>query len=1166
MYTVLYIDDEEALLELGKEFLETDGEFTVEISGSADDALHRLSDRRFDCIISDYQMPEKDGITFLKEVRQGFGDIPFILFTGRGREEVVIDAINNGADFYIQKGGEPSAQFAELAHKIRQAVGRKRAESSRILAEHNLKQSEEKYRNILERLQDAYFRTDENGIIIMVNPATVRMYGYGSMEEMIGQPASAFYTGGPEERSEMLRQLKEASGIVNFFGRGRRKDGTTFATSMNVQFIRDEKGQVRGTEATIRDVSERQKAEDELRAAYEQITASEEELRNNLDEIVRAQAEKERVEQNFRSLVKNAPDAIYIQVNNRFVYLNRAAVRLFGAASADDLLGKNPWDRIHPSFHEIVKNRVRSVTIDHAVPETLDEVFLKLDGTPVDVAVTGVPYVYEGREGVLVTLHDISDRKRDERDLRAAYEKIAASEEVLRSHLEEMADAQAALAKSEKNFRYVVENAPDAIFTEVDDRFLFLNKAAARMFGAESPGQLVGTSVYDRIHPSFHAEVRDRVLRLTVDKVPVRNLDEVYVRLDGTTVDVEVTAVPYQSEGRPGALVMLRDITERKRAEEALFESRQMLQTVLDNIPQRVFWKDRNLTFLGCNLPLARDVGFSDPAGIVGKTDYDHASHSLAERFRADDRQVMESGVPRITYEESQIRPDGSTAWLLTSKVPLRNRNGDIIGILGTYEDITEKKNREEALRESEEKYRTLVEKANEAITIIQDGRIVFANPMMADLVGIPADTLIGKEYINTVWPDDRDLLLDRHRRRMAGEQVPDTYDFRMIGPDGTVRWIHLTVALIQWHGRHATLNMMSDITERKRAEEQVKNSEIKFSTIFRTNPVALTLVSAPDGIFIDVNDAFLRNTGYSRGEVIGKKPRDLSLFIDPAEMKRFSDQLREYGHVQGMEIRVRRKDKTANICRFFSRIILLDNTPHILSVVEDITDKHRAEEMIRQVNKRLSLLSGITRHDIRNQLMMLDGHVALLKKKISAPDTAGHISRIEAASSRIAGMIQFTKEYEMIGVHAPAWKDIRGLADAAGRDAAHGNVRIQNDLPAGTEVFADPLITKVFFNLIDNAQRHGEKVSTIRFSLSDQDGKAVIVCEDDGCGISNDDKKKIFDRGFGKNTGYGLALSREILEITGITIQETGTPGMGARFEILVPAGDIRNTGTTPE
>ncbi|MDP3563951.1 MAG: response regulator, partial [Methanoregula sp.] len=153
MISVLYVDDEPALLDIGKAFLEKSGSITVECSPSSADAQDRLKKHRYDAIVSDYQMPVTNGIEFLKYIRTNYGDLPFILFTGRGREEVVIEALNLGADYYLQKGGSPAPQFAELEHKIRQAVHQKQSDQ-------RINESEERYRTLFENASDAIFLMD----------------------------------------------------------------------------------------------------------------------------------------------------------------------------------------------------------------------------------------------------------------------------------------------------------------------------------------------------------------------------------------------------------------------------------------------------------------------------------------------------------------------------------------------------------------------------------------------------------------------------------------------------------------------------------------------------------------------------------------------------------------------------------------------------------------------------------------------------------------------------------------------------------------------------------------------------------------------------------------------------------------------------------------------
>lgn len=226
------------------------------------------------------------------------------------------------------------------------------------------------------------------------------------------------------------------------------------------------------------------------------------------------------------------------------------------------------------------------------------------------------------------------------------------------------------------------------------------------------------------------------------------------------------------------------------------------------------------------------------------------------------------------------------------------------------------------------------------------------------------------------------------------------------------------------------------------------------------------------------------------------------------------------------------------------------------------LEDLKKAQDAIYLANRKLNLLNSITRHDINNQLAVQRGYLEILKdSRLDASQTEDFLQVITAAK-RIDSMIRFTKEYEAIGVQAPVWQDIHALVDRAAQQARLGKLPVKNTLAAGIEVFADPLIASVFYNLMDNASRYGGKSTFIRFATLENGDQYLIVCEDDGIGIVPEEKERIFDRGFGKNTGLGLALSREILDITGIRIRETGEAGKGARFEITVPKDIWRTTG----
>jgi signal transduction histidine kinase len=224
-----------------------------------------------------------------------------------------------------------------------------------------------------------------------------------------------------------------------------------------------------------------------------------------------------------------------------------------------------------------------------------------------------------------------------------------------------------------------------------------------------------------------------------------------------------------------------------------------------------------------------------------------------------------------------------------------------------------------------------------------------------------------------------------------------------------------------------------------------------------------------------------------------------------------------------------------------------------------DITDHKEARNALALTNRKLNLLFNITRHDILNQVTGLRAVVELSKEKTTDPEMLRFIEREEKAAQNIQRQIEFAKNYEGIGVRTPQWQNIGKRVKELRSTVPGLRIDVSAELDE-VEIFADPLLDKVFENLIDNSLRHGERVNHLSFStLQDHQETIAIVYEDDGIGVQETDKDRIFEKGFGKNTGLGLFLSREILSITGLAMRETGIYGKGARFEILVPKGKYR-------
>lgn len=274
-------------------------------------------------------------------------------------------------------------------------------------------------------------------------------------------------------------------------------------------------------------------------------------------------------------------------------------------------------------------------------------------------------------------------------------------------------------------------------------------------------------------------------------------------------------------------LVTLYDITEREQAEQRLRESHLLLQTVINNVPMRVFWKDRDLRYLGCNPPFARDAGKSSPEELLGKDDYQMGWSAQAGLYQADDRSVMDSGHAKLSYEEPQTTPDGATIWLQTAKVPLRNVANEIIGIVGVYDDITERKLAQDSLRQSQERLRLALSAARqEWFDVTVETGEVNVGPTYAQLLGYEPDEFETNldNWLAHVHPDDRPGLLALFADGHPTDQTLEV-EYRRMTKSGDWIWFHAVGKVIErdargYPNRIAGINM--DVTERKRAEEEL--------------------------------------------------------------------------------------------------------------------------------------------------------------------------------------------------------------------------------------------------------------------------------------------------------------------------------------------------------
>ncbi len=273
-----------------------------------------------------------------------------------------------------------------------------------------------------------------------------------------------------------------------------------------------------------------------------------------------------------------------------------------------------------------------------------------------------------------------------------------------------------------------------------------------------------------------------------------------------------------------------------------------------------------------------------------------------------------------------------------------------------------------------DEQYRWLVENANELILVAQDGLIKFANKKVFDYLGYSPKEVKDRPFIHYIYPEDRGKVSEQHLKRLRGEDLPNVYPFRVVDRDGTVRWVEINAIRAEWNGKPATLSYINDITERKQAENFLRESEEKFSTAFKTSPYAITITRVKDGKFIEVNDAFTSMTGYTREETLADSSIGLKLWMNREDRDRIVNDLRSGLTVVSHEYQFQIKGNKTFMGSFSARTILLGGEHCILSSIEDITKRKQAESALRQSEDKFRTLVNTAPFGI--QLTDLEGRI----------------------------------------------------------------------------------------------------------------------------------------------------------------------------------------------
>ena len=524
--------------------------------------------------------------------------------------------------------------------------------------------------------------------------------------------------------------------------------------------------------------------------------------------------------------------------------------------------------------------------------------------------------------------------------------------EPLRFHLtftdvHEKVLAEEALRESEQKYRHVVERATDGIAVLQEDVVVFANEALARMSGY-SVEEYEGRLFRDLAEEQKHGEMAERESRrLAGEDVPgAYEID--LVRADGTPYSVEVSAGIFTHEGAPADLLLVRDVTERRRVEAALQQSEALYRSIMSASPDDIGVTD-----------LEGRVRMVSPAGLTMfgyEREEEVLGRALLEFLAPEDRERAQADVARLRQgvftgpaEYHGLRADGSTFAVEVNSQFIRDANEQPSGMVFIVRDVTARKQAEEALRESEEKYRDVVERATDGIAILQGGLTVFVNEALARMAGYSVGELTGVSFLVVVREDEQAEIANRVRRRLAGEPLQSIYELNLVRKDGTPFVVEVHAGVVTYQGAPAELVLLRDISERKWAQEELLDSEALLRGILDNMQDAYVRTDG-DGRFVMVSPSAARMYGYdSADEMIGLPAA--SLYADQAEREEMFEQLRRRGSVTdyvGLGVRTDGSTFWVSLNARFYR----DDEGNVLGsegVVRDVSERKKVEEALRE-------------------------------------------------------------------------------------------------------------------------------------------------------------------------------------------------------------------------
>ncbi len=645
---VLCLEDSPQDAEIMRELLTGAGfDLEVDCTEKEKEFVSFLRSGTYDIILSDFKLPGFDGFMALRYAMEICPNVPFICVSGTIGEEAAVELLKQGAADYILKD-----RLKRLPVAIKRALDEAKEKESRRQAEEALQESETRYRSILLSATDAIVTVDGGGIIFGWNSAAERIFGY-NYTEAVGQPLTSIVSLYPiDEHTNRMTgfQFEGAQDAIGKTGiyKGFRKDKSEFPIELSLSSWETKSGEF--FTGIIRDITERKLAEMALRES----------------------------EEKYHNLYRNASLGIFHSTfEGKFIDMNPALAWMLGYNSPEEAVDciTNISEQIYAEPQR--RDDIAASTLKAGGMLTIENLYRRRDGSlwsgmlHICIATDqhGNPSIFEG------FIEDITERKR----------------------------AEEALQESEERFRSIYENSTIGLYrTTPEGKIILANPTLVKMLGYSTFEELALRNLEQvGFKPSYERKQFIKQIELNGE---VKGLESAWSRKDGSTAYIRESArVIHDSDGKTlyydGSV---EDVTERKQAEEALTSEQNLLRSLMDNVPDHIYFKDLNSRFLRMSKSQAERFGLGDPAQSIGMTDFDFFTEDHARPAYEHEQEIIKTGIPLVNIEEKETWPDGLETWVSTTKVPLRDLNGHIIGTFGISRDMNEQKKMQSQLMQAQ--------------------------------------------------------------------------------------------------------------------------------------------------------------------------------------------------------------------------------------------------------------------------------------------------------------------------------------------------------------------------------------------------------------------------------------------------------------------------------